>query len=515
MKINGKYIYYIATGLLFVLFIVTRLWRINMIPSGLHIDEASMAYNAWSLSQYGVDRYLKSWPVYLMNFDGGQSAMYCYLCAGLFKLFGYHLLLIRLPAVFFSFLNLIFGMLIVRKLYPHALWPSLLAGLLITVCPYFILAGRFGLDCNLMLGMSTIFLYCFISAMESEKYRWYILAGISGGLVLYTYAISYLILPLFLLLSLIYIIWVKRFDFVKWVSMAIPMGFLAFPLILEQYVNAFASDEMRLGIFTVTKMATYRAAEIEAPQWVYFLQALIVTFRNDGFPYNSVLKFYNLYYITIPLVILGLVHLLFLLGKSLIKRSFSTLFYTLFWFLSILALESCLIANTNKINGIFLAVILLAVDGVYFLSTIMKKYSVIFVSILSVLYCISFVWFGKYYYFGGYMDDNYPMIYFDVEISDAVDFLRENPQYQNNGIYVDENPVFLALSLLESPYELRLDLEETDFLGYWHCGQFTEIEEGYNYIVQDFNVDFANTLRQREYTEIKYDGYSLFYWNGD
>lgn len=83
------------------------------------MDEAATAYSAWCLANYGVDRYLKSWPVYLLNFDGGQSIMYGYLLAGLFKLFGYHVFLIRLPGIFFSFLNWLFGMLIVKKVYPQ------------------------------------------------------------------------------------------------------------------------------------------------------------------------------------------------------------------------------------------------------------------------------------------------------------------------------------------------------------------------------------------------------------
>lgn len=113
---------------LIILFLFTRLWKLTSLPYGLHIDEAGMAYSAWSLAEYGVDRYLNSWPVYVPNFVGGQSAMYVYLCAGLFKIFGYHLCLIRVPAVLFSFLNFIFGMLIVRKVFPQNDKPPFIVG---------------------------------------------------------------------------------------------------------------------------------------------------------------------------------------------------------------------------------------------------------------------------------------------------------------------------------------------------------------------------------------------------
>ena len=58
------------------------------IPYGIHIDEAGMGYDAWSLQKYHVDRWLNHFPVYLINFGGGQSALYAYLCAMFIKLFG-------------------------------------------------------------------------------------------------------------------------------------------------------------------------------------------------------------------------------------------------------------------------------------------------------------------------------------------------------------------------------------------------------------------------------------------
>lgn len=510
MKSDRKYLYWICTCLIFLTFLVTRLWNLMTIPFGLHVDEASMAYSAWSLANFGVDRYLKSWPVYLINFDGGQSVLYCYLCAGLFKLFGYAPLLIRLPALFFSFLTLLFGMLLTGKLYPQKPWIPLTAGALITVCPYFILAGRFGLDCNLMLGMSTVFLYCFTCAIESGQYRWYLLAGGTGGLVLYTYAISYLVLPLFLLLSFLYIIWTKKFSFTRWVSMAVPMGFLAFPLLLEQYINAFDKEEIKLGVFTVTRMATYRAVEIGRPRWIYFHQAMNCIFRGDGFAYNSVSGFRNLYWLTIPLAFTGILYLLFGLGKALKDREFSSRFHPLFWFLAMILVESCLIANVNKINGIFVVVILLAVEGILFWMKVCRRYGKVILILCAIFYGAAFIRFGGYYYLGGYSEDHSSLSYFNVTVSEALDYLEENPQYQNKGLYIDGAPVYLALSMRRPPHEMLLGENQKDFFDYYHCYIPEQIEQDHNYILRDTDGVYAEVLRDLGYQEVKYTGYSLF-----
>ena len=169
---KSKQLYHIALGFLFLIFLITRLWRIDIIPFGLHYDEAGMAYDAWCLSQYGVDRYLNSWPLYLTNYGGGQSILYAYLCAALFRIFGYHSFLVRLPSILFSSLTLFFGVKITEKLYPGKYMPALAAGILLTICPALILQGRLGIDCYLMLGASTVFLYLFLCAAETGKVRY-------------------------------------------------------------------------------------------------------------------------------------------------------------------------------------------------------------------------------------------------------------------------------------------------------------------------------------------------------
>lgn len=177
--------------------------------------------------------------------------------------------------------------------------------MLILICPYFILAGRFGLDCNLMLGMSTVFLYFFLRASENGKYKNYVVAGIMGGLILYTYTLTYIILPLFLMMSLLYCVRVRKMEWKKWLVMAVSMGFLAAPLIAVQIVNMFDLSEMTWGIFTITKMADYRASEISRFQPIYLIQAWNSIFEGDSLVYNSIPGIPNLYGKTSILFVLG------------------------------------------------------------------------------------------------------------------------------------------------------------------------------------------------------------------
>ena len=75
------------------------------------------------------------------------------------------------------------------------------------VNPWNIMASRWGLDCNL-LGPISIIAICLL--FRAEKWYDYIFAGIGLGLVLYTYAISYIIMPVFLVLIVLYMLYTKR-----------------------------------------------------------------------------------------------------------------------------------------------------------------------------------------------------------------------------------------------------------------------------------------------------------------
>lgn len=65
--------------LIFFLALFTRFYKLTELPVGLHDDEAAMAYDAFSLAHWRVNRQMMHLPVYLFNYGGGQSALYAYI----------------------------------------------------------------------------------------------------------------------------------------------------------------------------------------------------------------------------------------------------------------------------------------------------------------------------------------------------------------------------------------------------------------------------------------------------
>lgn len=511
---------------IFLLFGMTRLWRLPSLPYGLHIDEAGMAYDAWCLSKYGVDRYLKSWPVYLTNLGGGQSSLYAFLCAFLFKIFGYSVWLIRLPAVIFSFLNLVFGMKLAREIYPERPYAPVAAGALLTVCPYFIMAARFGLDCNLMLGMSTVFLYLFVTAVKGGRVGRYMAAGVAGGVLLYTYALTYMILPLFLILALVYLFRVKRFSWKGWVAMAIPMGLLAIPLILVQIVNFFDLEEFRLACFTITKLRRYRASEVGFFGIRKFCVALFCIFFGDfleePLQYNSAPGFANLYLATLLLCMVGALAALRRLWVSVRRRDPDFLALVLLWAIGIVFFESHIPVNVNRINGVFTAVALLAVEGMEALLCMVGRlrpirksgsrgYRTGIAAGLILLYTICFARFSIYYYGGRYTAENTMLPYFDITVPEAVSFIEQSDVLRQKQTQMPQVEIYYALSALESPYVLRIGDGDGMAFGNYHFNGLGEIRDDYNYIVWEGFEKYGGNLREAGFSEERFEGYSLFY----
>ena len=55
----------------FLIMLFTTVYNLDKVPYGMRVDEAGMAYDAFNLAKYGVDRYLNKFPIYLINFGGG------------------------------------------------------------------------------------------------------------------------------------------------------------------------------------------------------------------------------------------------------------------------------------------------------------------------------------------------------------------------------------------------------------------------------------------------------------
>ena len=381
----------------FAAFLITRILKIESFPSGIHVDELSMAVDAKSLRDHGADRHGVRLPVYLQNYGGGQNVLASYVEA---------LLLFVLPPSVFSFRiqAVIWGALcffamfgICRELTMSKAW-SLIGPFMVVTLPVFFMSQRWGLESYMLLPFCSYTMYFGIKAVKYEKDTDWFLTGLIMGISLYTYAISYVVWPVFLGLTTIYLLYLNKLTLKHVLLAGIPLTLLATPLILFQLVNFGIIPEFSTIISDFYRLPIQRGEEVSLSFIPYnavrYFNKLF--FKGDDLPYNSFDEFGTVYWFLVPFIFVGLVICIKDMIGSIRKRelSLSTLF-VLFWFASTFCMLIVKAPNINKVNELFLPF------TVFIVVTVHRLFS------KDVLYCmwlfgltgVSFIVFMYFYFF--------------------------------------------------------------------------------------------------------------------
>lgn len=439
--INKNY-KWILTILILVM-AITRLYKFGKIPEYIGVDEAGAAYDAYCLANYGVDRYLNKWPLYLINFGGGQSALYAYSTIPFIKLFGANIVSYRLPELIFFIMGIIVSYVLVDKFKDKK--TALLYAFLIIICPWHIEASRNGLDCNLLAPM---FMLDVLLLLIAKKDWHYVIAGIAIGITLYTYALSWILIPVFLLFYIIYSLYMKNIKFKQIIILGIPIVILAMPLIYLILLNRGYVSETRLGIFTIPKLPFYREGEIQVFNILkYGTEAIRTVFINKN----------SIYIFIIPFFIVGLIEGISDFIFSLARRKFSLDGFLTITFLALYITNLTVeIGSINKINIVYIPLLYVTTIGIIKLCE--KSY--IIPSVVLTILCVLFINFEIEYFDTAKTDiKNANEPYSDKEIYTITEQIEADPNNRDADKYFivhykAEPYIYPLLEKKISPYEL-------------------------------------------------------------
>lgn len=508
MKNVRKISYGIVFIIIFSLAIFTRIYKIDTLLNGLHVDETGMGYDAFCIANYGVDRYLNKFPVYMINFGGGQSALYTYLATIFVKFIGLNVIAIRMPGIVLSLLAILSGFILIKR--THGTKCGILFMCLMLVCPWHVMQSRFGLDCNLLSSMIIISITLLVI---SKKWWQYLITGISFGITLYTYALSYLIVPILLFLSLIYMLYVKKIKFKDIIILGIPIAILAIPLILMLLVNMGYLNQID-WIITIPKLFSYRGNEISLNNILYNLSIFKNIIESDGFIYNSIPEFGTIYLFAIPLALSGMIVAIIETIKSIKNKKFNITAIMLFLFIANIILMCLTTVNVNKINSIYISLL-------YFIFIMLKniyKHFKIGFFIIIVIYVIMSITFFKYYY-NDYNIEHYSIGLVDNEIVDIIQKIEEIDKEKNVYLHLNirEPWIYALYSLQMSPYEFNEtkheNWNETFSFGKYYFELPDEIIDGCIYVINqdDVTEEFVEELIRNNYKIEQYKTYTIYY----
>ena len=494
--------------LILIIAIFSRGYKLTSIPEGLHRDEAAMAYDAFSLATEHTDRYLNHFPVYLINFGGGQSALYAYLTALFITIFGFNFFSIRFTAFLLGVLAVIAVYFLVKNEKGEKFALAFMA--LLTICPWHIMASRFGLDCNLFAPM---IIFSILFLVNAKSYKGYIISGVLFGLTLYTYALSYVIVPIFLFLTLIYMLYTKKISIKNIIILGIPIFILALPLMLMILINNGYLNEIN-SFITINKLPGYRGTEIGLSFIKNNSNFINTMFNEDGLPYNALKEFGTIYKFSVFLAIFGFCIEINSLIMNIKNRKFEIGTVLFLLFVCVLFCMLIIIGpNINKANALYIPL-------VYFIVVTMEKvykdYKIFF-GLMVILFVIYFIRF-EYFYFAKYPKNYINQPYFESQYMDDIKYINSKENLKSKDVHVisaiiDRLYVYTLVSDLISPKEFNETVHENNDNELFSYGKYYfedyKIDEDAIYIVK-FNDEFVNQLLSAGFKVDDFDKSGIF-----
>ncbi|HEV2826618.1 MAG TPA: glycosyltransferase family 39 protein [Pyrinomonadaceae bacterium] len=174
--------------------------KVERNPPGYYIDESSISYNAYTISQTGADEFGIPWPLYFRSFGDYKNPVYIYLLAGIYRITGPSILAARLlSAVCGVLAALALGLLATRISERREV--GMLVALMALLTPWLFEMSRVVLEVALYPLIVALFLLCTHYASTRKFWRWREVVSLAMTLALltYTYSIGRLIGPLFAL----------------------------------------------------------------------------------------------------------------------------------------------------------------------------------------------------------------------------------------------------------------------------------------------------------------------------
>ncbi len=154
-------------------------------------DEASIGYNAYSISKDLKDEWGEFLPIHFRAFGEFKLPVYIYSAVPFVKVFGLNEFSVRIPSVLFSLGVFILTYLLAKKLFNNT--TGLFAAFFVTISPWFFIFSRTGFEATagLMFYLLGVYLFLF------NKKKWYIFFSISCFILsAYSYNSFRIIIPL-------------------------------------------------------------------------------------------------------------------------------------------------------------------------------------------------------------------------------------------------------------------------------------------------------------------------------
>lgn len=234
---------------------ILRFWNLGNYPA-LNADEASNAYDAYSLIETGMDQHGRSWPITFQSFNDYKPGLYVYLDIPFIKLMGLTPLAARIPGALTGVLTVFVLYLLVEKLFKNKQFTvhrslSTIASFFLAISPWHIHFSRGGWEVNIATFFICLGVLYFVKFIKRPNVPNIVLCTLYLVLSMYAYHAARVIVPL-LGLSVLLICWKDVFtkSNTKKIIYGVIFGILIMmPLLLDLASPGALSRVSGVGLF--------------------------------------------------------------------------------------------------------------------------------------------------------------------------------------------------------------------------------------------------------------------------
>jgi hypothetical protein len=371
--------YYSILLFTIVYIVVSRTFFLGQLPAGLNQDEAAIGYDAWALSQYGIDRNGYPFPILPMSWGSGSGGFVIYFASLLFRFLPLTVYNLRLANAIIQLLALSAFFIFLKRFFSKEI--ALIGLVYLSINPWHFMLSRWNLDANQVFALILIGILLSSIGFENKKKRFHYLAMIFFSFAMYSYGSGVIVVPL-LLVTIYGIALLKKTIALKLViGLMSWITFISIPLITFYIINTFRLSEVITPWFSIPLFNTLRSNSVIIPfddffftkVWANLADSIqyLTTGKSDWL-WNQLPDYGISFLFTFPLLFLGLTNQRY--------QPKSLPFYL--WFAISFIFSLILYQNTNRMGVLFLPMIYFQVQGMAWL---IRKPKVIWTPILGII----------------------------------------------------------------------------------------------------------------------------------
>lgn len=398
---------YILLSIILIVSVGIRFYKLGQFPVGFTWDEASVGYNAYTIFHWGKDEYGKTFPLTFKSFGDDKNPVHVYLTVPFVGIWGLNETSTRASAAVFGVLNVAVIFFLARKMFKSNSI-GVVASFFMCISPFAIQFSRFNHELNFAIFFFLTGLWLFYKGLENNIYL--PLAFLLFGIDLLTYQSAKVVTPPLIVLLVILNI-KKLLKYKKQVIFsALIYGFFVSLLFIKPELLGGARLQQNqidpkiienTEVFKRTGNKLYGTAEVVFERYIKYFEPQFLFISGDEIPRHSIQTVGEFYWMDMPLIVIGLLSLLY---KLFFKKDLQMLIILAWVFLAPLpGAVSSVFSHAPRAMFMLGSITLVSSLGAYTLINIFSnKFYKATMSIILVI--ISGYYFSLYIkeYFGEY-----------------------------------------------------------------------------------------------------------------